>query len=179
MTDQTANTAQRVAVESARERIKAARFDVEEGIDGLWRLAGQKEDMSAVALVLKDYAALLLQVAELEADATVARDSRDMWHGLYMEAEERVTAVETKLAEQAAEIALLRNGAERETLHMQTQLAAAERGREEACGLLREAQPRVRHSAGSVAGAIGAHYATEDYALLSRIAAFLAANGGV
>lgn len=114
--------------------------------------------------------ALLQQVAELQAKTActmgVGAGAGQLFvHGDF-DSIKAAQALAAKLAEQAAEIeraAVLAEGREATIRMMRRELEAAERARDEACGLLRlvlNCHPSDRRS------------------LQDRIAAFLAANGG-
>lgn len=159
----TANTAQRVAtVDDLAQAIRC--------VDG-------RHDLGAGALaeaLWPHYAALLLQVAELEKD-------RDGWKRAY---DCDVPRLNAKLAEQAAEIERWRksfdghvyvpNDDYADVCEKARKLPAAERAREECVGLLSQFSGYFRDYRYDVIY----HDGTGRVSLMEKTAAFLAANGG-
>ena len=131
-------------------------------------------DAELIAAAINALPALLHQLAELERDNATMRGTD--YHQVGVEQEQEIIDLEAKLAEREAEVAKWRERSEtNERLRCEvmalfngaaSDLRAAERAREEACGLLRDIRPVL--SCADTYGACGD--------LRDRIAAFLAAN---
>lgn len=113
-------------------------------------------------------AALVAERDALREDVKRARQTADYWKAEHLAGNATLRAMETKLAEQAAEIERLRKCNERDVqiLGVWAERAqAAERAMGESLCLLAEAEPFIG-------------WTGKPDRLVERIAAFLAANGG-